>query len=169
MWVLTSSGESAYIAAHFGLGLSYAQFINPVGGPQAMKAYKERFIPSDGLSSPVTNVGIFAFCSDDEEKVERATAMINYRLLSFEKGQFDKLFDYNDIKDYEYTAAEKQRLSYHRDRFITGTPEVVKEKLLKLAADFDTDEIMVSTFSETREDRLRSYELLRLELQAASC
>ncbi len=53
LWVLTSSGESAYLAAHFGLALSYAQFINPIGGPQAMEAYRQRFVPSDELAAPL--------------------------------------------------------------------------------------------------------------------
>ena len=39
LWMLTSSGESAFLAAHFGMGLCYAQFINPVGGPEAIRAY----------------------------------------------------------------------------------------------------------------------------------
>src|SRR6201990_1818365 len=30
MWMLTSSGESAFLAAHFGMALCYAQFINPI-------------------------------------------------------------------------------------------------------------------------------------------
>jgi luciferase family oxidoreductase group 1 len=160
IWALSSSGESAYIAAHFGIGLSYAQFINPFGGPEAIKAYKERFVPSDSLKTPVTNVGIFAFCSESEEKVEQAKAMFEFRLLSFEKGNFNQLYNYDDIKDYKYTEAEKQRLAYHRNRFIVGTPDVMKAELIELAAAFDTDEIVLATFSEYKEDRLRSYELL---------
>src|SRR5699024_842822 len=117
---------SAYIAAHFGMGLSYAQFINPVGGPEAMKLYKERFKPSAGITAPVTNVGIFAFCSEDEEKVEQAKAMYGYRLLSFEKGNYQQLYDYNDIKDHVYTPADLQRLEYHRHRYYVGTPETLK-------------------------------------------
>ncbi|MES1222664.1 MAG: MsnO8 family LLM class oxidoreductase, partial [Bacteroidota bacterium] len=72
LWMLTSSGESAYLAAHFGTALSYAQFINPVGGPEAIRIYKEKFIPSDQLATPQTSVGIFVFCSESEEKVEQA-------------------------------------------------------------------------------------------------
>src|SRR5258708_7367389 len=49
LWMLTSSGESAFIAAHFGMALCYAQFINPVGGPEAIRAYRNRFRPSDTL------------------------------------------------------------------------------------------------------------------------
>jgi len=44
------------------MALSYAQFINPVGGATAIKTYKEKFRPSDQLSTPMANAGIFAFC-----------------------------------------------------------------------------------------------------------
>ncbi len=160
LWLLTSSGESAYLAAHFGIALSYAQFINPIGGAEAIKLYKERFRPSEQLSTAQTNVGIFAFCSEDEEKVMKAKALMGYRFLSFENGNYNRSFSYEDIKDYKYSEREKQRLEYHRNRFIAGTPDVVKQKFTELAENLDTDEIVVATFSETKEDRLHSYELL---------
>ncbi|HXS31948.1 MAG TPA: LLM class flavin-dependent oxidoreductase, partial [Steroidobacteraceae bacterium] len=52
LWMLTSSGESAYIAAHFGMALSFAQFINPAGGPEAIQAYRQQFKPSNQLQKP---------------------------------------------------------------------------------------------------------------------
>jgi luciferase family oxidoreductase group 1 len=160
LWILTSSGESAYLAAHFGIALSYAQFINPVGGADAIRIYKERFKPSEQLQQPQTNVGIFVFCSESEEKVRQATEMMGYRFLSFEKGEYNRQYSYEDIKDYKYSAADQQRLRYHRDRFIAGTPDVIKKELTDLAENFDTDEIVVATFADKREDRFRSYELL---------
>jgi luciferase family oxidoreductase group 1 len=160
MWALTSSGESAFIAAHFGMGLSYAQFINPVGGPEAIRLYKERFKPFEELSGPVTNVGIFAFCSEDEQKNEQAKALYDYRLLSFEKGNYQQLYSYDDIKDHEYSPADLQRLQYHRNRYFVGTPAALKRQFEELATAFATDEIVVATFSETKEDRLKSYTLL---------
>ncbi|HTD93405.1 MAG TPA: LLM class flavin-dependent oxidoreductase [Chitinophagaceae bacterium] len=160
LWALTSSGDSAYIAAHFGIGLSYAQFINPSGAAESIRLYKERFTPSATFPAPLTNIGIFAFCSESEEKVERARALYDHRLLSFEKGQYDLLYSYDDIKGTDYSPAERQRLTYHRQRYIAGTPDVVKKELMKLATDAGTDEVMVATFSENREDRLKSYELI---------
>ncbi len=160
LWILTSSGESALIAAHFGMALSFAQFINPVGGPQAIQNYKARFQPSAELPEPQTSVGIFGFCSDDEEKVKRAQALMDYRLLSFERGQFHMLFSYEDIKDEDYDAQEWQRILSNRRRMAVGTPAQMKERLEKICEEFDTDEIILSTFTETKEDRFHSYELL---------
>ncbi len=157
LWALTSSGESAYIAAHFGIGLSYAQFINPTGGAEAIKMYKEKFVSSKIFPEPATSVGIFAFCSQDREKVEQAKKLFGFRLLSFEKGNYNQLYSFEDIKDYEFTPAEQGRLRYHAGRFIIGTPTEVEEQITNLATSFDTREVMIATFADSREDRLNSY------------
>ena len=160
LWILTSSGESAMIAAHFGMAMSFAQFINPVGGPEAIKNYKARFQPSAELKEPQTSVGVFGFCSDDEEKVKKVQALMDYRLLSFERGQFNTLFTYDDIKDEDYDAQEWQRVLHNRKRMAIGTPAEMKEILGNICEEFDTDEILMSTFTETKEDRFDSYRLM---------
>lgn len=58
LWLLTSSGGSAQFAAHFGMGLSFAQFINPEGGPDTAEFYRHNFKPSPELKEPKVNVGI---------------------------------------------------------------------------------------------------------------
>jgi luciferase family oxidoreductase group 1 len=160
MWMLTSSGESAYLAAYSGMALSFAQFINPVGGKEAITIYKQRFKPSAQLKMPKASVGIFAFVSEDEQKAEQVQAVMDYRLLSFEKGRFDEIPTYELAKQYNYTANEWQRVLFNRQRTIIGTPDVVKEKMTALAAELDVPEVIVSTFAESREDRFHSYELL---------
>ncbi|WEK36797.1 MAG: LLM class flavin-dependent oxidoreductase [Candidatus Pseudobacter hemicellulosilyticus] len=160
LWMLTSSGESAYLAAHFGMALSYAQFINPLGGPEAMANYRQRFVPSDQWPAPTGNVGIFAFTSDDERKVEEVQTMMDYRLLSFEKGRFEEVITYDMASSYDYSPGEWQRVLFNRNRMIVGTPDVVKEKMTALADAFQVNELVIATFTELQEDRLRSYELM---------
>jgi len=160
LWMLTSSGESAYLAAHFGMALCYAQFINPVGGAAAIRAYRDRFRPSPALSEPRASVGIFVFCSEDPQKVEETRAVVDYRLLGFEKGRYDEIPTYAAASAYAYTTTEWQRVLANRSRTAIGTPDRVREDLEKLAEEFDVDEIVVSTFTEHPEDRFRSYELL---------
>ncbi|HEX6429889.1 MAG TPA: LLM class flavin-dependent oxidoreductase [Niastella sp.] len=160
MWMLTSSGESAYLATHSGMALSFAQFINPVGGKEAISIYRQRFKPSAQLKTPKASVGIFAFVSEDEHKAEQVQAVMDYRLLSFEKGRFDEIPTYEIAKQYDYTANEWQRVLFNRQRSIIGTPDVVKEKMIALAAELDVPEIIVSSFAESKEDRFHSYELL---------
>jgi luciferase family oxidoreductase group 1 len=160
LWMLTSSGESAYLAAHTGMALSYAQFINPMGGAEAIRTYRQRFKPSDQLKEPKASVGIFAFCSESEQKAAQVQAIMDYRLLSFEKGRYDEIPTYEVAKKYKYTDNEWQRVLFNRERTIIGTPDVVKKEMEIMAAELDVPEIIVSTFAETKEDRFRSYELL---------
>lgn len=160
LWMLTSSGESAYLAAHFGMALSFAQFINPVGGPAAIKAYRDRFIPSPLLSEPKASIGILAFCSGDPQKVEQVRALVDYRLLGFEKGHYDEIPTYAAASAYSYTPSEWQRVLYNRQRTVIGSPREVATKLEGLAREFEVDEIVISTFTEQAEDRMHSYELL---------
>lgn len=160
LWMLTSSGESAHLAAHFGMALSFAQFINPVGGPEAIRTYRERFRPSPTLAQPKASVGIFAFCSEDPQKVQDIQALVDYRLLGFEKGRYDEIPTVAAATAYQYTPAEWQRVLYNRQRTAIGTPEQLQEKLTSLVTEFGVDEIVVSTFTETAEDRFHSYALL---------
>jgi luciferase family oxidoreductase group 1 len=160
LWMLTSSGDSAYLAAHFGMALCYAQFINPVGGAAAVKAYRERFTASAELQEPRAAIGIFAFCSEDPKKVEDTQALADYRLLGFEKGNYDEIPTIAAATSYTYTPAEWQRVLYNRQRTAIGTPARMKEKLENLSQEFGVDEIVVSTFTEQEWDRMHSYELL---------
>ena len=158
--MLTSSGESAYLAAHFGMSLSFAQFISPVGGPEAMYQYRKRFKPSETLAKPQGNVGIFAFCGDTEEKAARVQAVMDYRLLNLAKGQTDEAPSFESVRHYKYSSDELRFVQYNRQRMIVGTPDMVKEKIQTLAKDFEVDEVVIATFADTAEDRLQSYELL---------
>jgi luciferase family oxidoreductase group 1 len=160
LWMLTSSGESAYLAAHFGMALSFAQFINPVGGPEAIHEYRKRFIPSEDLSQPKVSVGIFVFCGETEEKAARMQAVMDYRLLSISKGQLEEAPSFESVRAYKYSSDELRYVQYNRKRMITGTPPVVKEQIQSLAREFKADEIVVATFADSFEDRLRSYALL---------
>jgi luciferase family oxidoreductase group 1 len=161
LWMLTSSGESAYIAAHFGLGLSFAHFINPVGGPEAIQLHRKLFKPSAHFTKPQTSAGIFVFCSESEEKAARMQAVMDYRLISIEKGKTDDSSpSYASVKDYVYSPDEWRRVLFNRQRMIVGTPDVVKEQMIALAKSYDVDEIIVATFADEAEDRLRSYQIL---------
>lgn len=160
IWMLTSSGSSASLAAHFGAGLSFAQFINPVGGPEAVEHYRANFKPSDTFPEPQANVGIFAFCSEDPEKVRQWQQEFDYRLLHIEKALTNGLPSLEEIAAIQYSPAEQARIKFNRGRMISGTPDEVKKQILELTSIYGVDEVVVSTMSNDFADRLHSYELL---------
>jgi luciferase family oxidoreductase group 1 len=161
LWMLTSSGESGLLAARQGWALSFAHFIYPIGGVEAVKNYRARFRPSPFLKEPTANVGIFVFCADTKEKADEMQAIMDFRLLSLEKGgRLDVYPSYEEVMAYEYSDQELQRVLYNRGRMISGTPDKVKEKMMQLADSYEVDEIVVATMADRVEDRFRSYELL---------
>lgn len=160
MWLLSSSGESGLFASHFGMGLSFAHFINPIGGPEAVDLYKERFKPSEDQAEPAASVAIFIYCSEDEEKISRHQALMDFRFNQFEQGKGIVPLGYEDIKNVTYTINEQERIMHNRKRVITGKPEEIKAKLTLLADEYKVDEIIAVTITEDFDDRLTSYRLL---------
>jgi luciferase family oxidoreductase group 1 len=160
LWLLSSSGSSASVAAHFGMAFSFAHFINPNGGPQAVQAYKQRFNPSRQFQTPQASVAIFVLCADTEEKAAELQAVMDYQMVRMEQGFINGYPPYEDVKEYIYSSAEQTRLQYNRQRVISGTPEQVKNKIEQLAAQYGVDEVIAVTITHNFNDRIRSYQLL---------
>ncbi|MFC5269846.1 LLM class flavin-dependent oxidoreductase [Adhaeribacter terreus] len=160
LWLLSSSGQSGVFAAHFGMGFSFAHFINPNGGAKMMKLYREHFQPSEHLKEPKANVAIFVMVADTEEKAQQLQAVMDVQMLKIEKGVREGILPYEEIKDQQFTEEEKERIDYNRKRMISGTPAQVKPRLEKLAQEYGIDEIIAVTITHDFADRLRSYELL---------
>lgn len=67
---------------------------------------------------------------------------------------------FEQIKAMQYNVHQRSRIAYNRNRFIAGTPDVVKQKLENLADSYNVDEIVVATMAENFEDRAQSYRLI---------
>lgn len=159
LWMLTSSGESAYLAAHFGMSLAFAKFINPNGAAEALASYRERFRESAKLKQPATAVGVFAFCSEDEEVVKRNLVMMDHRLLHI--GDDAAMPSYDVVSKYEYSPSQKLQIEFNRGRMVIGNPLQVKTQIDNLVEETGTEEIIISTFAMTENERFESYRLIR--------
>lgn len=169
-WLLSSSGQSGLFAAYLGWSFSFAHFINPVGGPQMMQLYRERFRPSGLLTTPQGNVAIFVHCADTAAKAQELEDTMVLQTMRLERGERVGFPPYEEIRAYRYSPAEQERAAYQRQRMVSGTPEQVKAKLEALAAAYGVEEIVVVTITYDFADRMRSYELLAeaFELPAES-
>ena len=161
IWMLTSSGSSAYTAADMGLGLAFAQFIAANGVKEAIAAYRTRFVPSDIFPKPEVIIAIWVLCADTEEKAEELKRSLLHVFLQMEKGEVRKgMPPYDEIKDYPYTIQDRMRMDANSNRLIAGTPLQVKQQIIELAENCDVDEIMAATITYAPEDKVRSFELL---------
>ena len=159
-WILSSSGGSSKIAANYGMGLVVARFINGHAGREVVDTYRKLFAPSRQFNEPCAMLAISVLCGDTEQKASEMRKLMDYRLLQFEKGIFDKPGDFESIRDYRFSPRELQQIENNRGRVVSGTPEQVKKQLLELAADFGIEEIIAVTMTGSVQDRKRSFELL---------
>lgn len=160
MWLLGVSPRGARTAAEHGLAFTYGHFINPASGRKAMKDYLDQFQPTQLLTSPESNFCIFVVCAETEEKAEYLALSQDAWLLNVEKGGNTKIPSPEEVKKIDFSREEKEKINRNRDRMIIGTPQKVKDELLRIAADYKTDECMVISNLFRFEDKLKSYELL---------
>ncbi|MGI4863411.1 MAG: LLM class flavin-dependent oxidoreductase [Janthinobacterium lividum] len=160
LWLLSSSGQSGLFAAQLGMAFSFAQFINPSGGPQAVQAYRAQFRPSAELAAPVANVAIFVLCADTEEKALALQKATFLQLLRFDQGLRGPYPSAEETAAYVFSPEEQARLLYHKNRVVAGTPEQVRARLTRLAAAYAVEELSLVSITADFADRLRSYELL---------
>jgi luciferase family oxidoreductase group 1 len=166
-WILSSSGGSSIIAAKFGLGLAIAKFINGFVQPDVVETYRKNFKPSSQFNNPHAMLSAFVLCGETEEIAHRLRKNLDYILLQFDKGKYETFPDSDTIKNYVFSSSDLDRIRYNSGRIISGTKEEVKEQLIKLAEDFDVDEIIVSTMADNADTRKRSFELLAEAFQLA--
>lgn len=168
MWLLGSSEQSAMYAAHFGLPYSFAHFIAPEHSAACIARYQELCKQAEIESA--ANMGVFVICAETTEKAEKLALCRDLWRLRFEKGDPGPCPSIEEAEAYEFTEAERARLSQRNKHTIAGTPDAVRAHLESLAESHQVNEFVVVTICHDYQDRLRSYELLSeaFQLQAAA-
>lgn len=160
-WLLGSAYDSAHFAAEQGLGFAFAHFISPDGGPRVVQAYRDHFQPSALFPEPRVIVGLAALCAEDDEAAHRiAMSRHLMRLRRAEGRQSIGVPSIEEALSTEYTEAELDYIKYQQSLSVEGSPERVRAGLEAIAAEYETDEMLVVTITHNYADRLRSYELL---------
>ena len=160
IWLLGSSGYSAAYAAHFGLAFSFAHFISPLGGPDMVKGYRDRFQPSGMGDVPRASVGVSVLCADTDEEAERLAASTDLWRLKRDYGKQGPIPTVQEALDYQYTDYDRARIAQTRGRAIIGGPESVKNQVQALADRYEVDELVVVSICHEFSARVHSYELL---------
>ena len=160
-WLLSSSMGSAGIAAKLGLPLSFAHFIAQDGGPEYVKWYRDNFEPSEWFDEPRVNIGIAAMTADTAERAHDLATCRHMMRLMRNKGQEMKgVPSVEDIQSMSLTEADEEFIEQQRAKSVEGNPETVKAKIEDLAAQYETDDVIVLTITHDYAERQRSYELL---------
>jgi luciferase family oxidoreductase group 1 len=160
LWMLSSSGYGAQVAARLGLGLAFAHHIHPEPAVAALRFYREGFQPSAQFQEPQAILCVAAVCADDDETAQRLASSFDLVRLRIEQGRSGKFPSPEEAAAYPYEAAEQARILENRSRFFVGSPGRVQAQLTALALEAGVDEIMVLGMVHDHQARRRSYELL---------
>ena len=161
LWLLSSSGYSAAVAGHYGTGLCFAHFISDEGGPAAVELYRSRFRAAWPEDEPRASVAVGVICAPSEaEADELAMSTDLSRLRSRRYGERGPLPSVEQAKAFDYSALDRSFIQDSRRKLIVGDPGQVRERVLALAEEYGTDEVVVVTVVHDHAARLRSYELL---------
>jgi luciferase family oxidoreductase group 1 len=159
MWLLGSSDYSGALAAQLGLPFSFAHFINPHGGDEVTRLYRENFRPARE-ASPRTMVCTFAICGQTDDDAERLAASIDLRRLHMALNIDSPVPTLEEASAHQYSAHERQYVSAQRARAVIGGPERCRREIEALAQRYGADEVMVLTITGDYASRAQSYERL---------
>jgi luciferase family oxidoreductase group 1 len=158
VWLLGSSDYSGALAAQLGLPFSFAHFINPHGGEEVTRFYKENFQKRG--KSPRCMVCTFAICGEDDEDAERLAASIDLRRVHMALNIDSPVPTPEEAARHQYTPQEKQYVMSQRARAVIGGPQRCRREIEAMAQRYGADEMMVLTITGDYASRLRSYERL---------
>jgi luciferase family oxidoreductase group 1 len=159
VWLLGSSDYSGALAAQLGLPFSFAHFINPRGGEQVTRSYKQHF-RAGREKTPRAMVCTFLICAESDEEAERLAAPIDLRRLHMALN-IDSPIPTDEIAaKHRYSSDERRYVMGQRPRAVLGSPATCRAALEEMAERYLADEVMVLTITGAYETRRRSYELL---------
>ncbi|MDQ6948959.1 MAG: MsnO8 family LLM class oxidoreductase [Actinomycetota bacterium] len=161
VWLLGSSGQSSAAAAAFGLAFAFAHFIKPEFGPQIVDGYRRRFRSQEGgRAVSEALVAVAVVCAETDAEAQRQASATDLWRLGPEGSRRRPILSPEQIDVYPWTEPDRARAAEGRARMVVGAPDRVRARLVALAEDYGTDELMIVTVCHDPRARLRSYELL---------
>jgi luciferase family oxidoreductase group 1 len=160
VWLLGTSKKSALMAAENGTAYAFGEFMSDADGKTSIKNYKQHFNSSRALTSPKTLLAVTAICAETEERArELALSSLIWKIRS-EKGNGFYIPSFEEAKNEKLSTEEQQLKKKMEQKMLIGTPKQIKQKLIYLQNEYETDEMMIITTTYSFEDKITSYRLL---------
>ncbi len=160
VWLLGSSDYSGALAAQLGLPFAFAHFINPHGGDEVARLYRQNFKPAGKRRQARVIVCTFAICAESDAEAERLAQSIDLRRLHMALNIDSPVPTPEEAARHRYSDEERRYVMGQRPRAVIGGKEKCRAELQSMAERYGADEVMVLTITGDYATRLRSYELL---------
>ncbi|WP_295815777.1 LLM class flavin-dependent oxidoreductase [uncultured Deinococcus sp.] len=146
LWILSSSGHGAHVAAQAGAGLAFAWHINPDTdlARRAADAYRRHFEPSEAFPESRVIVAASVVTAPTAAEAEEQSLPLGLMFLRLTRGESAPFPTVEEAKAYPYTPQERAVADGMRRRAIIGDPQTVAERLHALAEDTGADELILS-------------------------
>jgi len=165
-WILGTSAKSAKLAAEQGVPYAYGHFMNAENAEEAIRLYRETFIPRRSLREPYVLLAVSAVCAETTERA-RSIALSSYAWrLQLAQGSapargIPSIEDARRMLEGRDPEELGQRMG---DSSAIGDPREVRSRLEAWSRSYQADELMIMSYAHDFGDRLRSYELIAREL-----
>jgi luciferase family oxidoreductase group 1 len=156
-WLLGSSRESAVWAGRLGVAYAFGDFINPAG-VEIARLYRQSFVASERLPSPLVAVCVAAICADSDEQAQRLAASARMCAQMAHRGTPIAVPPVERALRHLEETEDPATLSARR--MVLGSPETVRAGLEAVAGEYGADEVIVVTVTHAHAARKRSYELI---------
>ncbi|MGF6356470.1 luciferase family oxidoreductase group 1 [Paenibacillus sp. 4624] len=158
LWMLGTNVKSAVYAAQFGMGYVFGQFMSDSDGVEAVRRYREEFVPSAGLKEPEVMVAVSAMCA----ATENDAIHWSMEIASQRKGNRDTNERENNMDTVKGSSQSNSSNKEDKEvqRHVAGTPEQIWQYIRQAGQRLNTNRILVVTAGPDYERRLESYRLL---------
>lgn len=166
IFMLGSSIHSASVSGELGLPYSFAGHFSPDAAEEAIKIYRESFVPSKYLEKPYVILGVLAHGADSDKEAERLYTATQQAMLNMSRGE-KGLYPLPDENfSDKLTSAEKIFLQSKMGINLMGTKETIKRKWDEIESKYQPDEIMAVSYMSEIGQLETSYRILAEALKS---
>ena len=155
VWLLVSSRQGAEYAAHFGLPMSLAYFIDPSCADLA-DVYRDNFQPSIFTKEPRVSLGVFSICADTDKEAEELSLSAAAWRQNSQKGIFGSFPTLREAKE----SINGDLAENNDNRTFVGSSQSIRQKIQPLLDKVKPEELKIITICEPFSARVRSYDLI---------
>lgn len=157
LWMLGTNVKSAEFAARFGMGYVFGQFMSDADGTEAVRRYREGFVPSATMKEPEVMVAVSVLCAESETDAMAWSRDMAERRVNGKERSTEPNSSGIAVSNTNDEAVSDQNASV---RHYAGTPEQVWARLQQVSRRLDTKRLLLVSAGPDYERRLDSYRLL---------